>query len=81
MDTIDLTLFPGGVWVDDVNFCRLARHVVVRKASFGCLIGAAKLTRHKTLEGNYRDIRQGDEGRKYHAISTSTRLWVVICEY
>jgi predicted GNAT family N-acyltransferase len=54
---LETSAFPDGLWVDDMDLGPHARHFVVRDASSGELIGAARLTWHDSLEDDYRDIK------------------------
>ena len=54
---LDLSLFPDGTWVDDMDFGIRARHWVIREAKTGELVAAARLTRHESLDDDYRDVK------------------------
>jgi predicted GNAT family N-acyltransferase len=54
---LDLSLFPDGTWVDDMDFGIRARHWVIRQAKTGELVAAARLTRHESLDDDYRDVK------------------------
>jgi len=54
---LDESLFPDHSWVDDMDFGEAARHWIVRDLVSGDLVGAARLTRHESLEDDYRDVK------------------------
>ena len=54
---LDLSMFPTGTWIDDMDFGARARHWVVKEKSTGKLIACARLTRHESLDDDYRDVK------------------------
>jgi predicted GNAT family N-acyltransferase len=54
---LDISQFPSGSWVDEMDFGSHARHWVVRDAASNQIVGAARLTRHDSLEDDYRDVK------------------------
>jgi predicted GNAT family N-acyltransferase len=54
---LDISLFPNKSWVDDMDFGSHARHWVVRDTNTNAIVGAARLTRHDSLDDDYRDVK------------------------
>jgi predicted GNAT family N-acyltransferase len=55
---LDISQFPAGSWVHEMDFGRHARHWVVRDATTTTtIVGAARLTRHDSLDDDYRDVK------------------------
>jgi predicted GNAT family N-acyltransferase len=55
--TLDTSMFPEKTWIDDMDFGKNARHWVIKEVSTGVIIAAARLTRHESLEDDYRDVK------------------------
>jgi predicted GNAT family N-acyltransferase len=57
MGALDTSLFPDQSWVDEMDFGSHARHWVVRDTETKAIVGAARLTRHDSLDDDYRDVK------------------------
>jgi len=54
---IDVSMFPEGVWLDDMDYGPLVRHWIVKELATNTIVGAARLTWHSSLDDDYRDVK------------------------
>lgn len=55
---LDCAMFPDKSWVDEMDFGSThVRHWVVRDMTSNDIVGAARLTRHDSLDDDYRDVK------------------------